>query len=170
MCMRVQFLPISSSSISRRAQTTPIWRNQFPAQLFFYFTGPPLTINLSVSASFSFSSNKSTHSDTVCQVSRQQIFFFPRKFHIKRLPPSVLRSPVLEEGLQGLADRVPLLDGQQVLQLLAEGTTVDLDARRKDLCHPLQRAESRRSGRWMISFFRMQVDVDKTSLMFARHL
>lgn len=98
-------------------------------------------------------------------------FFSPRKFHVKRLPPSVLRSPVLEEGLQRFADGVPLLDGQQVLQLLAEGATVDLDARRKDLCHPLQRAESRRSGRWMIRFFfRMQVDVEKTTLMFAQHL
>lgn len=49
--------------------------------------------------------------------------------------------PVLEEGLQGLADSVPLLDGQQVLQLLAKGAPVDFNARRKDFCHPLQRAE-----------------------------
>lgn len=49
-----------------------------------------------------------------------------------------LHSPVLEEGLQRFADGVPLLDSQQVFQLLAEGATVHLDARRKDLCHPLQ--------------------------------
>lgn len=63
-----------------------------------------------------------------------------------------LHSPVLEEGLQRLADSVPLLDGQQVLQLLAESATVHLDARRKDLCHPLQRAEGRRPGQWRITF------------------
>lgn len=66
--------------------------------------------------------------------------------------PIGLRSPVLEEGLQRLADSVPLLDGQQVLQLLAEGATVHLDARREDLCHPLQRAEGRRPGQQRISF------------------
>lgn len=48
---------------------------------------------------------------------------------------------MLEEGLQGFADCVPLLDGQQVLQLLAKSTPVDFNARWKDFCHPLQRTE-----------------------------
>lgn len=44
---------------------------------------------------------------------------------------------MLKEGFQRLADGVPLLDGQQVLQLLAEGSSMDLDAGWKDLCNPL---------------------------------
>lgn len=65
---------------------------------------------------------------------------------------------MLEEGLQGLADRVPLLDGQQVLQLLAEGPSVDFDAWRKNLCHPLQRAEGRRPVKWEISIILTWID------------
>lgn len=54
-------------------------------------------------------------------------------------------SPVLEEGLQSLADGVSLLDGEQMLQLLAEGSPMNFNAGRKDLCHPLQGAEGWRS-------------------------
>lgn len=63
---------------------------------------------------------------------------------------------MLEEGLQGLADCVPLLDGQQVLQLLAEGPPVDFDAGWKNLCHPLQRTEGWRpaqQAQWKLSLF-----------------
>lgn len=52
---------------------------------------------------------------------------------------------MLEEGLQGLADDVSLMDGEQMFQLLAEGSSMNFDARWKDLSHPLERAESRRS-------------------------
>lgn len=38
--------------------------------------------------------------------------------------------PVLEEVLQSLADGVPLLDGQQVLQLLSKGAALDPDTGR----------------------------------------
>lgn len=54
-------------------------------------------------------------------------------------PPHCL--PVLEERLQRLADSVPLLDGEQVLKLLAEGSPVDFDAWWENFRHPLQRAE-----------------------------
>lgn len=55
-------------------------------------------------------------------------------------------SPVLEEVLQSLADGVPLLDGQQVLQLLSERASVNPDTGRQNLCHPLQGAEHRGAG------------------------
>lgn len=60
---------------------------------------------------------------------------------------------MLEEGLQGLADCVPLLDGQQVLQLLAKCAPVDFNAWWKNLRHPLQGAECWRSERWTDFFF-----------------
>lgn len=43
---------------------------------------------------------------------------------------SVARLPVLEEVLQSLADGVPLLDGQQVLQLLSKGAALNPDTGR----------------------------------------
>lgn len=48
---------------------------------------------------------------------------------------------MLEEVLQGLADGVPFLNGQQVLQLLSEGAAVNPYTGRQDLRHPLQGAE-----------------------------
>ncbi len=57
-----------------------------------------------------------------------------------------LCSPVLEEVLQSLADGVPLLDGQQVLQLLSKCAAMYSDTRGQNLCHPLQRAEHRGAG------------------------
>lgn len=53
---------------------------------------------------------------------------------------------MLEEVLQSLADGIPLLDGQQMFQLLSKGTALNPNARRKDVSHPLQRAEHRRAG------------------------
>lgn len=48
---------------------------------------------------------------------------------------------MLEEAFQRLADRIALRGGQQMLQLLCEGPSLDLDARGEDLCHPLQGGE-----------------------------
>lgn len=50
---------------------------------------------------------------------------------------------MLKEGLKSLADGVSLLRGEEVLKLLTEGAAVYTDARRKDLCYPLQGAEGR---------------------------
>lgn len=50
---------------------------------------------------------------------------------------------MLKEGLESLADGVSLLRGEEVLELLTEGTAMHANARRKDLCYPLQRAEGR---------------------------
>lgn len=52
---------------------------------------------------------------------------------------------MLKEGLESLADGVSLLRGEEVFELLTEGATVHTDARRKDLCYPLQGAK----GRWL---------------------
>ena len=52
--------------------------------------------------------------------------------------PFFLFLPVLEEVFQSLADGVPLLDSQQVLQLLSEGPALNPDAGGQNLCHPLQ--------------------------------
>lgn len=49
---------------------------------------------------------------------------------------------MLKEGLESLADGVSLLCGEEVLELLTEGAAMHTDARRKDLCYPLQGAES----------------------------
>ncbi len=57
-----------------------------------------------------------------------------------------LCSPVLEEVLESLADGVPLLDGQQVLQLLSEGAAMYPDTGGQNLRYPLQGAEHRRAG------------------------
>lgn len=53
---------------------------------------------------------------------------------------------MLEEVLQSLADGVPLLDGQQMFQLLPEGAAVHADAGGKNLRDPLQGAEHRGTG------------------------
>lgn len=76
-------------------------------------------------------------------------FLSPWKHHILEFIPThtyfyflaSICPPVLEEVLQSLADGVLLLDGQQVLQLLAEGAAVDSDTGWQDLGHPLQGAE-----------------------------
>lgn len=48
---------------------------------------------------------------------------------------------MLEEALQRLADGETLGRGQQVLQLLRESPSLDLDARGENLCNPLQGGE-----------------------------
>lgn len=50
---------------------------------------------------------------------------------------------MLKEGLESLADGVSLLCREEVLKLLTKGAAVHADARRKDLCYPLQGAEGR---------------------------
>lgn len=72
---------------------------------------------------------------------RSSIQFLRHSFQVWALKTHILCSPVLEEVLQGLADGVPLLNGQQVLQLLSEGAAVNTYTGRQDLRHPLQGAE-----------------------------
>lgn len=48
---------------------------------------------------------------------------------------------MLEEAFQRFADGIALRWSQQVLQLLIEGPSLDLDARGEYLCHPLQGGE-----------------------------
>lgn len=55
-------------------------------------------------------------------------------------------SPVLKEGLQGLANGVSLLKREKVLELLAEGAALYADTGRQDLSDPLQGAEHRSTG------------------------
>lgn len=50
---------------------------------------------------------------------------------------------MLEEAFQCFADGVTLGRSQQVLQLLGEGPSLDLDARGENLCNPLQGGEGR---------------------------
>lgn len=54
---------------------------------------------------------------------------------------------MLEEALQRLADGETLGRGQQVLQLLRERPSLDLDARGENLCNPLQGGEGRGAAR-----------------------
>jgi len=54
---------------------------------------------------------------------------------------------MLEEAFQRFADGIALGGGQQVLQLLGEGPSLDLDARGENLCNPLQGGEGRGGAR-----------------------
>lgn len=54
---------------------------------------------------------------------------------------------MLEEAFQCFADGVTLRRSQQVLQLLGEGPSLDLDARGENLCNPLQGGEGRGAAR-----------------------
>ncbi len=58
----------------------------------------------------------------------------------------VCHSPVLEEGLQGLADGVSLLECEKVLKLLAEGSTLYANTGRQDLSNPLKGAKHGTTG------------------------
>lgn len=54
---------------------------------------------------------------------------------------------MLEEAFQCFADGIALRWSQQVLQLLVEGPSLNLDARGEYLCNPLQGGEGRRGAR-----------------------
>ncbi len=60
----------------------------------------------------------------------------------------VCPSPVLEEGLQCLADGVSLLECEKVLKLLAEGSTLYANTGRQDLGDPLKGAKHGSTGAW----------------------
>lgn len=53
------------------------------------------------------------------------------------------RAPVLEEALKSPTDSIALGRSEEVVQLLTEGPPLDSDTGRQDICHPLQRGESR---------------------------
>lgn len=55
--------------------------------------------------------------------------------------------PMLEEAFQRFADGIALRWSQQVLQLLVEGPSLNLDARGEYLCNPLQGGEGRGGAR-----------------------
>lgn len=59
---------------------------------------------------------------------------------------SISGSPVLEEVLQGLADGVPLLDGEQMFQLLPKGAAMHADTGGQNIRDPLKGGEGRRTG------------------------
>lgn len=54
---------------------------------------------------------------------------------------------MLEEAFQRFADGIALRWSQQVLQLLVEGPSLNLDARGEYLCDPLQGGEGRGGAR-----------------------
>lgn len=66
--------------------------------------------------------------------------------HREHIHDQSVNIPVLEEVLQCLADGVSLLNGQQMLQLLPKSATLNPDAGRQNLRHPLKGAEHRRAG------------------------
>lgn len=75
---------------------------------------------------------------------------------------SIPGSPVLEEVLQGLADGVPLLDGQQMFQLLPKGAAMHADTGGQNICDPLKGAEDRRTGTFWGNATPYQVLVSQT--------
>lgn len=70
---------------------------------------------------------------------------------------------MLEEAFQRSADGVALGGGQQVLQLLGEGPSLNLDARGEYLCNPLQGGEGGGGARGVsrVRVCKAQVDTKK---------